>query len=421
MRKKNNIPVILFGDYIAAYGVIRALGPLNIPIYLVSSHSRQNLCRYSRYVKENVVIPTEENDAFLESIIQWGKTIVGEEAVLIIAGSDEPLDILPSLIQELPLGWKPTFPDVETVQKVREKERTYKIAESIGIPVPRTFCIKQNEDFQKFKEEIENWVFPVLVKAEDSKKFLEQYKTKGVLFENRSELEGIDNFFSIHPNYQGAFLLQEFIPGPEKNLWNYIGVFDDSSIPISFFLNRKIRSSAQFLSCTLMESFYSETVVVYSNSLIKEIGYLGYANMEYKLDPRDGSLRLMEINGRVSMSNSHALRCGINLPFAMYKNALGEAHNHFEAKQTEVYSKKILWWFPLGDLKFVFTSLLKKDLSIANYFKDLKGDGYIIEPFSLGDPVPGIYHVLRTFAGFIMKVIRKLWRNSERKKLPEFL
>lgn len=409
MGKRNQVPVILFGDFIAAYGVIRALGPMGIPIYLVSPHSRYNLCHFSRYVNKNVVIPTDK-DAYLERMIPWGRSVVGEESVLIIAGSDEPLDILSSLIPQLPPGWKPTFPPIEIVKKVRDKESTYNIAESIGIPVPKTYYIKRNDDFQKFKEEMDNWAFPMLLKAQDSKKFLEQYKTKGILFEKPSDLKKIVHFFSVYSNCPGTFLLQEYIAGPEKNLWNYIGVFDYASNPTSFFLNRKIRSSAQFLSCTLMENFYSETVVAYSNSLIKKIGYFGYANMEYKLDPRDGSLRLMEINGRVSMSNSHALRCGINLPLYMYQNAISATTHNILGKETEVYSKKILWWFPLGELNLIATSFFKKKFSICDYFKELKGDGYIVEPFSIKDPMPGAYHLFRTLLSVLRKVINKIFQ-----------
>lgn len=400
MSIKSNTPVILFGDFIAAYGVLRALGPLDIPIYLVSQESNQSLCRYSRYVKKNIVL-SPSDDHYLEKLLSWGEAFVGKEAVLIIAGADEPLDVLPKYLQDLPLGWKATFPKASVVRVVREKALTYMVAQKIGIPIPKSHSIKNNEDFKAFKGNMPSWRFPLLLKAEKSHDFLRHYKTKGILFDKFSDLCDVEDIVQKYSRYDGDFVLQEYIPGPEKNLWNFIGIYDKESNPSLFFLNRKRRSSAQFSSCTVMESFFCEELITYSNALLKEIGYIGYANPEYKMDTRDGSLCLMEINGRVSMSNSHALRCGINLPLAMYNNALEIPVQAMMNYPEELKSKKILWWFPLGELKFIASSLKENRFSLSDYLRELKVDGYIVEPFFWKDPLPGIFLLLKTFAGII--------------------
>lgn len=402
MRSPSKTPVILFGDFIAAYGVLRALGPLGIPVYLVSAESRQNICRYSRYVKDDFVL-SHSDEHYFEKILSWGLNTVGKEAVLIIAGADEPLDILPKHLPDFPSGWRATFPDAPTVRMVREKALTYQAAQKIGIPIPRTKPIKNNKDFLNFKESASSWRYPLLLKAEKSSVFNKEYKTKGILFHTLDDIVNISDISACYRKYHGDFLIQEFIPGSEKNLWNFIGVYDHYSNPSLFFLNRKRRSSAQFSSCTVMETFFFEELISYSHALIREIGYIGYANTEYKLDPRDGSLCLMEINGRVSMSNSHALRCGINLPLAMYNNALGLPSTEASNDPKALSEKKILWWFPLGELGLIASSIREKNFSLPGYIRELKGDGYIVEPFCWRDPLPGIYIVLRTLGAFLKR------------------
>lgn len=316
--KKTNVPVILFGNFIAAYGVIRALGPLDIPIFLVSPHSKNNLCRYSRYVRGNIVI-SPDREGYFEKLITWGKKSVGKEAVLIIAGADEPLDILPANMSELPIGWIPTFPSAPIVKLVRQKALTYRIAQMHNIPTPSTFAIDSPETLEKVLA-LQEVKLPALLKSELSSEMLKRFKTKGVIAEN---IDQIRIYYEEYDRFFGKLLLQEMIPGGEEKLYCLKAVLGNDGNLLAWFMDRKVRSSRQFSSCTLTTNVFNDVVFRQGATLLKQIGYQGYASVEFKLDDRDNLFKLMEINGRVSMNNSHALKCGINLPLTMYNNALG--------------------------------------------------------------------------------------------------
>ena len=61
-------------------------------------------------------------------------------------------------------------------------------------------------------------------------------------------------------------------------------------------------------------------------ALLQRIGWQGMASAEYKLDPRDGRYRLMEINGRCFLINGLPTRCGVNYPLLAWReHALREA------------------------------------------------------------------------------------------------
>lgn len=400
--KKTNVPIILFGDFIAAYGVIRALGPLDIPIFLVSPHSKNNLCRYSKYVRGNIVI-SPNREGYFEKLITWGKRSVGEEAVLIIAGADEPLDILPAYLPELPVGWKPTFPNAPIVKLVRQKALTYRIAQTHNIPIPSTFAIDSPETLEKVLafQEIK---LPALLKSELSSEMLKRFNTKGVIAEN---IDQIRTYYEEYDHFFGKLLLQEMIPGGEEKLYCLKAVLDNDGNTLAWFMDRKVRSSRQFSSCTLTVSIFNDVVFRQGRNLLKQIGYQGYASVEFKLDDRDNLFKLMEINGRVSMNNSHALKCGVNLPLTMYNNVLGLPSSSMSLDPRKLTEKKILWWFPFGEISLIATSIKERKFSLANYISELKGDGYIIEPFCLRDPLPGIYLLLRTL-GTIAKNITNL-------------
>lgn len=395
------IPVILFGDHIAAYGVVRALGPFGIPIYVVSAKG-DGITTKSRYVKEVLPLPADADD-FCTRLQQWGLKKVGGGAVLIVAGPDDYLDVLSQHYDDLPKGWRPTFPSWAIVGKVRQKKLTYEIAENIGLSIPKFVYIENKDDFGRFISEDIDIRWPLLLKPEKkSAEFLKQYGKKGIVCESMTAFK---THYDKHGEFDGAFLIQEFIPGPESNLLNFIGIYNSNADPICVFFNRKVRSSGPLLSCTLMDTDWSETAIEHSNRLIKAIGYYGYANVEFKLDSRDHKLNLMEINGRVSMSNSHALLCDINLPLAMYREAIGmhsEPLNDFHCS----YGKNIYWWYPMGDLSAI--RLLRKngELSWMRLFNSLRGDKRIIEPFNLKDPQPGFIQVLSLGSSLTRKLFK---------------
>lgn len=399
MRK---IPVVIFGDHIAAYGTIRALGPMGIPIYIVSQNGK-GLSTKSRFVRKVLALkPNKAN--FMEEFNHWVFKEVGGDAVLMVAGDDDYLDALAKNYNGLLTGLKPTFPNWDIVKLVRQKRHTYKIAEQIGIPIPKTYYITYQSELEDILDKGIEINFPLLMKSEDSTRFLNKYKTKGIICNTRDEV--IKNY-DAYNGFFGQLLLQEMIPGEENLLFNFIGVFNNNSDPIAVFMNRKRRSNGQFLRCTLMESIWSYQVLEYSLKLLKTIGYRGYANPEYKFDQRDGLLKLVEINGRISLSNSHALRCSINLPLVMYKEALEGPLPKLE-ELNQRYSNNILWYDLIGDSLSAVRLLFERKLTVKDYLKSIRGSGYIFEPLNWGDPLPMVYSIKNYSGAFLKKLTRRL-------------
>jgi D-aspartate ligase len=402
------IPVILFGDHIAAYGVVRALGPYKIPIYVVSAKGN-GITTKSRYVEETLALPAKNSD-FCERLCKWGLSKVGNDAVLIVAGSDDYLDVLSQNFDRLPVGWRTTYPSWDIVKKVRQKHITLKIAESIDLPVPKSVHVKTDFEFNEFVSSDIDMRWPLLLKPERSSDFFKEHKKKGVICENLSELK---NNYSKYGSFPGGFDIQEFILGPESNLINFIGIYNKNSEPVAVFFNRKVRTSGPLLSCSLMETDWSEIAIEYSNKLIKKIGYYGYANVEFKIDPRDGSINLMEINGRVSMSNSHSLLCGINLPLSMYEEAIG--HCNISQKNFHChYNKRMLWWCPTAEIRTILKLFIPGEMTWRNYLGSFKCNKITIEPYNLQDPMPGTSAVFSLVRGGIRKFISLLLKSKEK-------
>jgi predicted ATP-grasp superfamily ATP-dependent carboligase len=58
-------------------------------------------------------------------------------------------------------------------------------------------------------------------------------------------------------------------------------------------------------------------------SLLGGIGFRGVYSAEFKLDPRDGTFRLLEVNARPWWYVEFAARCGVDVVRMAYQDALG--------------------------------------------------------------------------------------------------
>jgi predicted ATP-grasp superfamily ATP-dependent carboligase len=388
----NNLePVFLFGDHIAAYGVIKALSPYKIPIYLFSS-SGKGLCCKSKFAKKTFILDPFTQDFYGELIKKLSS--VSSEGLIMIAGDDFYLDSLSKISKQIEPNYISTFPDHYIVEKVRNKNLTYQISGKIGVPYPKTALIQNDEELKNFIEKNFSIKFPLLLKSEKSKELLQKYKVKGVICENKEE---IIYYYKKYDNFFGKLLIQEYIPGKDDKLINFIGVYDRNSRPISYFINRKVRTSNQFLSCTLMENSWNDDIVMYSNALVKEIQYYGYINTEFKYDDKDNKFKLMEINGRISLSNSHCLVWNQNVILDMYEEYSNCIINSHKIINNRDLKDRFLWWSIIDDLISAIRLILRKKLKFKEFIHSLKAKKYIVEPFYIKDLHPFFYFLIKKF------------------------
>jgi len=110
--------------------------------------------------------------------------------------------------------------------------------------------------------------------------------------------------------------------------------------------------------------------------------------VEFKVDPRDGLPKLMEINPRFWGSLSLAIHAGVNFPLLLHKMARGKRFDPVEQYRTGIACR---WLIPGDLLHFLFNpkrSRIKKDFfrfNARNCFYDI---------LSAQDPLPALLKVL---------------------------
>ena len=134
---------------------------------------------------------------------------------------------------------------------------------------------------------------------------------------------------------------------------------------------------------------------------IESIHYQGFIDAELKLDSRDGKFKFIEINSRPGMQIRLTARCGINLPYLAYLDAIGKPCS----MKQDPAAEGIKWLSMHSDMKSAYDAIKNKALSLSDYFRSLQGR-IEFAIFALDDPLPFIFSLKQTaYAG-----VKKAWR-----------
>ncbi len=60
-----------------------------------------------------------------------------------------------------------------------------------------------------------------------------------------------------------------------------------------------------------------------SKRLLRAVDYYGLAELEYKLDPRDGQYKLLDFNARTWGYHSLGGRAGVDFPYLLFADQIG--------------------------------------------------------------------------------------------------
>jgi predicted ATP-grasp superfamily ATP-dependent carboligase len=278
------------------------------------------------------------------------------------------------------------FAGWEVLKGIVDKRGQYAVAEAVGVPLPETF-FPTNE--QEAEEVVEQAPYPVIIKPAYHVRFSERFGVKG--FVGRDPDEALRHFRrGSQSGYQ--MMVQEIIPGEADRLYTYASYIDPRGVPVGQFTGRKLRQNPrQFGTCRVGESYRAPNVAELGYKLLRALDFWGISQVEFKMDPRDGIFKLIEVNARNYQWQHLATACGVNLAFLAYQDALGYPVTPVNAPE---YGRR--WSLIASDLVLTPGEILRGETSFWSWLSSLRGvavDGI----FSWRDPKPGIKYVVDRF------------------------
>lgn len=331
-------------DTRSALAAVRALGTRGHHVVTagVAHPSLASVSRHSRAF-EAYPDPASDSDGFVDALARG----VERQRIDVVLPMTEVTTLLVTAHQER-LAARIPFPDAMTVANAADKSHVIGLAQELGIPVPRT--VVATSAAQGIAD-AQSLPIPIVVKPARSRvRTPDGWVSTGVAYAHdaaslRKSLEGLPP--AVYP-----VLLQERIEGPG------VGVFVaiDRGDIVATFAHRRVREKPPSGGVSVLcESAAVDPVAAeHAAKLLRAIGWRGVAMVEFKQDRRDGSLRLMEINGRFWGSLQLAVDAGVDFPSIAAAIAAGEPLPAAKAYRVGVRSR----WLA-GDLDALLLQLLR--------------------------------------------------------------
>lgn len=307
---------VVVGGYITGLSTVRALARHGIPVAVILT-SPDDIAHYSRWTSEyhRLFAFSTQPESLLELLEQQSQRWNGW---VILTGYDEVVTLLCRHRERLERWYRIVTPPWEVTRHLLQKDSTYKIAHELGIDIARVYGNATPGTAARA-----DMVFPVVVKPVESRPFVLHFGKK--LFVARTRTELLRCIQDLQVSGLQAQIL-DLVPGPDSLSYTYTVYIDRRGEPVAELPTRKLRQSPPFFGVTrLAETTHRAELREPTIDLLRHIGWRGMAEAEYKLDPRDGRYRLMEINGRCFLPLGLARRAGVNYPLLAWRESvLGE-------------------------------------------------------------------------------------------------
>lgn len=381
-----------------ALAAIRTLGRRGFHV-IAAGVRHPSIGAASRYAaaSERYPDPTCDARAFVSSILE----IANRSEVDVVLPITEITTLLVAEHQHLlPACCRVPFGDIASVAAAADKSHVIRLAEALHVPTPQTVVLATPQELRRDALTIG---FPLVVKPARSRvRVHNSWISTGVSYardeaELRLMLEGLPQ--EVYP-----VLLQERIEGPGVGVFS---CFADGK-PAAWFAHRRLREKPPSggVSVLCESTPLDPDAVKHASRLLAALGWRGAAMVEFKQDARDGSLRLMEINGRFWGSLQLAIDAGVDFPSLAVAVARGEPLPDPPQYRIGVRSR----WLA-GDLDALTMMLLKSRARLQLppshpgrwralwNFVNLRGKPAALELERSDDPAPARLEWRRRFLG----------------------
>ncbi|MGF1578047.1 MAG: hypothetical protein ACFCD0_01655 [Gemmataceae bacterium] len=374
-KTQRQVPAIVFGGNDNALSIVRSLGKRRVPVYVLNDLSSD--VHYSRFGRR---IRLPDGVPFLQAAKQF---LLGEESeflrkAVLLAANDEALEVLSQHRETLERKFRLDLSNPVAQQQMLDKLTTYQLASEVEVPTPLFWQIQSLEDVEAHRSE---FVYPLIVKPKLSHVFQQKFRKKFLVAQDYDEL---NEALSTVRQENIEVLLVEFIPGPDAQLCSYYTYLDEEGHALFDFTKRIIRRhpTNMGLACYHITD-HVPGVGELARRLFQRAGLRGLANAEFKLDKRDGQLKLIECNARFTAANGLVAKAGFDLSNFVYNRILG-----IDQSPLKDFRDGLRLWDPLRDFRAYRELSRRGELTLFQWIESIL-HWQMLPAFAWDDPVPG--------------------------------
>ncbi|MFJ8459928.1 ATP-grasp domain-containing protein [Lysinibacillus xylanilyticus] len=279
---------------------------------LLLGGSRGIATQNSQIIDFQYVDRLDEPDYFVQALIDVAKQFKNKKLILLV-GDCYYAELIITNKQTLQQYFILPYIDEDLMKRIRTKEEFYKCCDLYNIKYPKTVVVTKEHAIRDVPFD-----YPMIIKPSNSVEYTScSFPEKKKVFLAKNEEEKQQIIRSIYRStYKDSLILQEFIPGDDS----YIRVLDvyvgkDKKVKLMCLGNKLLEDpSPQNIGTSLaIMTDFDEQLMDNIRYFLEDIGYVGYANIDMKLDVRDGEYKIFEMNLRSGASSYYVTASGHNL------------------------------------------------------------------------------------------------------------
>jgi len=370
----NRVGAVIVGGDFHGLGIIRSLGRRGIPLCVVDNE--YSIGRFSKYTTFTVRAPNlRKEKETVDFLLEMGRRMKLKGWVL-FPTRDEHVAAFSRHKQALSEVFRVPTPDWEVTKWAWNKWNTYSLAKQLDIPIPRTWCPRTIEEIDQIDAE-----FPLAIKPAVKEDFFYATKAKAWRAKNRAELKEMFQSASGHVG-SNEVLVQEIIPGDGTRQFSSCVFMKNGVVLGSMEAQRWRQHPPEFgRAATFVESVELPIVEELTLKFLRAIDYYGLAEVEFKLDPRDGKYKLLDVNARTWGFHALGTPAGVDFSYLLYADQVGEPVATCRGRSG------VGWIRMVTDLPTSFGDICTGRLTTKAYLRSLK-DFKIESVFSAEDIGP---------------------------------
>ncbi len=337
LRRDKKLPaVVILGGGTNALSIARSLGRRGIDVHSLNVPTAH--VQYSRYCRP-IPLPASSDPAHCWADYLLGSGSDNLHGAVLLAASDLGIELIAlhrdSLQQKFLLDESNPSAQLCMLNKLC----TYRAAAAAGVPTPKFWVANSLEQIERLRDEL---IYPLIVKPQLSHRFEDKF---GAKFLVAMKFEELQTAMQTVLEAKVDVMLMEQIPGPDSRLCSYYTYLGAEGQALFDFTKRIIRRYPKNMGAACYHiTDWNPQVRDVSLQLFRHVGLRGLANAEFKSDPRDGQLKLIECNARFTAANCLVARAGLDLARFVYHRIVGLA-----PVELSKYRTGVRLWYPVED------------------------------------------------------------------------
>ena len=395
-------PAVVVGlDSMQGLAAARTLARRGVAVIGVAHDPDNDACRTK--VCGEIIITDTASEQLIERLEELGPSL--PERAVLVPCEDASVRLIAANRQRLEPWFAIKLPPSETVELLMDKARFYPHAAATGLPVPQTFLIESRSELDAIAGDV---AFPCILKPANSA--TSQWESNVTVSAFRVEdWETLSDLYDRHHHLSPVLLVQQWVEGPDSNLYSCNCYIDESGEVLVSFTAKKTRQWPPHIgkSC-LGEECEAPPVLEESLRLLGGVDYVGLGYVELKQDAVTGEFFIIEPNvGRPTGRSAIAEAGGVELLYTMYCDAAGLP---LPARRVQTFSGA-KWIHLRHDFQSALYYWRRGELTLGEWWRSRRGrKAYAL--FSLRDPLPFFSDLLRVAKVAISPRRRRKWLKS---------